>query len=346
MDNSDAAIDRLHQLKALGVRLAIDDFGTGYSSLNYLRALPVDIVKIDKVFIDGVASDKEARGLIKAILSMADTLDLQTVAEGVESRDQASRLEQLGSALVQGFYYARPLTPEAAEALMTTGATGVDVPSPSRAAVSPEPLSPNRRLTYAATRADAAPCCFGGLNVRGELDERADAEAGAAADRCSRRRSPARAGPAMSRCAQGTSPLNSWRNKPAVERAAAAGAGDVLDVGDLGVDHLAVLLRQRQGPHRLARAVGGRAHLLDPRVVCPSGPATFSPSATTHAPVSVARSTIASGFSSLARLSASARIRRPSASVLSTSTVLPLRIVNTSPGRIASPLGMFSTSGT
>jgi diguanylate cyclase (GGDEF)-like protein/PAS domain S-box-containing protein len=129
MDNSDAAIDRLHQLKALGVRLAIDDFGTGYSSLNYLRALPVDIVKIDKVFIDGVAFDKEARGLIKAILSMADTLDLQTVAEGVESRAQASRLEQLGSALVQGFYYARPLTVEAAEALMTTGATGVDVPS-------------------------------------------------------------------------------------------------------------------------------------------------------------------------------------------------------------------------
>ena len=132
MDNSDAAIDRLHQLKALGIRLAIDDFGTGYSSLNYLRALPVDIVKIDKVFIDGVASDKEARGLIKAILSMADTLDLQTVAEGVESRDQANRLEQLGSALVQGFYYARPLTPEAAEALMTTGTSGSDDTTPRR----------------------------------------------------------------------------------------------------------------------------------------------------------------------------------------------------------------------
>jgi EAL domain-containing protein (putative c-di-GMP-specific phosphodiesterase class I) len=120
----------LHQLKALGIRLAIDDFGTGYSSLNYLRALPVDIVKIDKVFIDGVASDKEARGLIKAILSMADTLDLQTVAEGVESHDQVARLRQMGSALVQGFYYARPLTPEAAEALMTTGTSGTDDVTP------------------------------------------------------------------------------------------------------------------------------------------------------------------------------------------------------------------------
>ena len=139
MDNSDAAIDRLHQLKALGVRLAIDDFGTGYSSLNYLRALPVDIVKIDKVFIDGVASDKEARGLIKAILSMADTLDLQTIAEGVESRDQANRLEQLGAALVQGFYYAQPLTPEAAEALMTTDATGLQTSSaPRDPAISPQ----------------------------------------------------------------------------------------------------------------------------------------------------------------------------------------------------------------
>jgi diguanylate cyclase (GGDEF)-like protein/PAS domain S-box-containing protein len=132
MENTDAAIDGLHQLKALGIRLAIDDFGTGYSSLNYLRALPVDIVKIDKVFIDGVASDKEARGLIKAILSMADTLDLQTVAEGVESRDQVTRLAQLGSALVQGFYYARPLTPEAAEALMLTGTSGADDTTPRR----------------------------------------------------------------------------------------------------------------------------------------------------------------------------------------------------------------------
>ncbi len=122
MDNSDAAIARLHELKALGIRLAIDDFGTGYSSLNYLRALPVDIVKIDKVFIDGVASDTEARGLIRAILSMAETLDLQAVAEGVESLDQALRLEQLGSSLVQGYYYAQPLSVPAADAVLATGA--------------------------------------------------------------------------------------------------------------------------------------------------------------------------------------------------------------------------------
>jgi diguanylate cyclase (GGDEF)-like protein/PAS domain S-box-containing protein len=133
MDNSDAAIARLHELKELGIRLAIDDFGTGYSSLNYLRALPVDIVKIDKVFIDGVASDREARGLIKAILSMADTLDLQTVAEGVESLDQARRLEQLGAPLVQGFYYAQPLSVAAVEALMSTGAAAEAAATPTSA---------------------------------------------------------------------------------------------------------------------------------------------------------------------------------------------------------------------
>jgi EAL domain-containing protein (putative c-di-GMP-specific phosphodiesterase class I) len=135
MDNSEAAIDRLHELKGLGVRLAIDDFGTGYSSLNYLRALPVDIVKIDKVFIDGVTSDKEARGLIEAILSMAATLDLQAVAEGVESLEQALRLQALGSPLVQGYYYAQPLSADAADALMSTGivinAERVDPVTPS-----------------------------------------------------------------------------------------------------------------------------------------------------------------------------------------------------------------------
>jgi len=141
MDNSDAAIGRLHELKALGVRLAIDDFGTGYSSLNYLRALPVDIVKIDKVFIDGVESDREARGLIEAILSMAATLDLQAVAEGVESLDQAIRLEQLGSPLVQGFYYAQPLSADAAESLMSAGGAlgGERVKPTSRRASTPLP---------------------------------------------------------------------------------------------------------------------------------------------------------------------------------------------------------------
>jgi diguanylate cyclase (GGDEF)-like protein/PAS domain S-box-containing protein len=108
-DDRDAAVECLQRLKTLGVRVALDDFGTGYSSLGRLRELPIDILKIDKAFIDGVASDSESSGLVEAILRMAETLSLDTIAEGVEYGDQADRLAQLGSQLVQGFLYSRPL---------------------------------------------------------------------------------------------------------------------------------------------------------------------------------------------------------------------------------------------
>jgi diguanylate cyclase (GGDEF)-like protein/PAS domain S-box-containing protein len=117
--DDDAAVDRLEELKALGVRLAIDDFGTGYSSLNYLRRLPIDIVKIDKVFVDGVATDRESVGLVRAILGMARALNLETVAEGVETGDQALRLKELGAALVQGFFFAKPMPADATELFIT-----------------------------------------------------------------------------------------------------------------------------------------------------------------------------------------------------------------------------------
>jgi diguanylate cyclase (GGDEF)-like protein/PAS domain S-box-containing protein len=104
-----AAIARLRQLKATGVQLAIDDFGTGYSSLSSLRTLPVDSLKIDKAFIDGVTTGTEAEGLVQAILRLAGTFHLVTTAEGVEHRDQLERLEQLGCQQIQGFYYSRPI---------------------------------------------------------------------------------------------------------------------------------------------------------------------------------------------------------------------------------------------
>ncbi len=113
--DDDAAVDRLEELKALGLRLAIDDFGTGYSSLNYLRRLPIDIVKIDKLFVDEVATDRESVGLVSAILGMARALNLETVAEGVENAGQAERLKELGAALVQGFYFAKPMPAGATE---------------------------------------------------------------------------------------------------------------------------------------------------------------------------------------------------------------------------------------
>ena len=91
------------------MRVALDDFGTGYSSLGRLRELPIDVLKIDKAFIDGVATDTESSGLVEAILRMAETLALDTIAEGVERADQADQLARLGSQLVQGYLYSRPL---------------------------------------------------------------------------------------------------------------------------------------------------------------------------------------------------------------------------------------------
>ncbi len=113
MRNSDAAIQCLQRLRRLGLKLAIDDFGTGYSSLSHLRTLPVDAVKIDKSFIDGIDRDRHSYGVVEAIIGLARTLDLETVAEGVERREQAAALHTLGCRLAQGFHYATAMPPEA-----------------------------------------------------------------------------------------------------------------------------------------------------------------------------------------------------------------------------------------
>jgi diguanylate cyclase (GGDEF)-like protein len=109
IDDPEIAFARLTVLKALGVRLAVDDFGTGYSSLSSLRNLPVDTLKIDKTFIDGVTSGAEAAGVVHAIIALAETLHLGTVAEGVEHRDQVRRLGELGCQQLQGYCFSKPL---------------------------------------------------------------------------------------------------------------------------------------------------------------------------------------------------------------------------------------------
>lgn len=114
MEDTESAIGVLHRLKDLGVQLAIDDFGTGYSSLSYLKRLPIDILKIDKSFVDGVAQEAEDAAIIKAVLTLAQTMGLRVVAEGVESADQLKRLRQLGCEMAQGYHFARPLPGESA----------------------------------------------------------------------------------------------------------------------------------------------------------------------------------------------------------------------------------------
>ena len=106
-------IVRLHELKALGLSLAIDDFGTGYSSLSQLRRLPVDVLKIDKSFVDGVATEPEAWALTNAIIQLAASLHKMTVAEGIETGGQLAHLRSLNVELGQGYLFAPPLAPEA-----------------------------------------------------------------------------------------------------------------------------------------------------------------------------------------------------------------------------------------
>ena len=109
MADMDLSIARLTELKQLGVLIAIDDFGTGYSSLNYVRRFPVDILKVDKSFIDGVSEDGESSALTAAVIELAGILNLKPVAEGIERVDQLERLLELHCALGQGFYFAKPL---------------------------------------------------------------------------------------------------------------------------------------------------------------------------------------------------------------------------------------------
>jgi len=100
-------LGRLRRLKALGPRIAIDDFGTGYSSFAYLQRLTVDVLKIDKSFIDGLGHDRGA-AIVRSILDLANRLGVQAVAEGVEAPSQVVRLQELGGSLAQGYLFARP----------------------------------------------------------------------------------------------------------------------------------------------------------------------------------------------------------------------------------------------
>jgi diguanylate cyclase (GGDEF)-like protein/PAS domain S-box-containing protein len=103
----------LAALRALGVNVALDDFGTGYSSLGYLRRMPVDIVKIDGSFIEGLGRDRESTAIVAAVVALADALSLTTVAEGIESAEQLEQVAALGVDWVQGHYYSAPIASSA-----------------------------------------------------------------------------------------------------------------------------------------------------------------------------------------------------------------------------------------
>ena len=116
--DSQRALLVLNDLKNLGVMLALDDFGTGYSSLSYLNRFPVDIVKIDQGFIANLGQDKSSHAIVSAVVSLAHDLSLTVGAEGVETVRQHDDVAALGCDACQGYYFARPMSAEAFDALM------------------------------------------------------------------------------------------------------------------------------------------------------------------------------------------------------------------------------------
>src|SRR6266545_2816148 len=109
MHNADEVIVTLSALKSLGVRISIDDFGTGYSSLSYLKRFPVDALKLDRSFVDGLPDDPNDAAVSQAVIAMAHSLGLKVIAEGVETKAQRTFLARHGCDELQGFYFARPL---------------------------------------------------------------------------------------------------------------------------------------------------------------------------------------------------------------------------------------------
>jgi predicted signal transduction protein with EAL and GGDEF domain len=109
IENPDEVIEKLGEIRALGVTIAMDDFGTGYSSLSYLLKFPFDKIKIDRSFVEASTSDPIARDILRAIASMAKTLKLRITAEGVETAEQVEFLSEIACHQLQGYYFARPL---------------------------------------------------------------------------------------------------------------------------------------------------------------------------------------------------------------------------------------------
>jgi EAL domain-containing protein (putative c-di-GMP-specific phosphodiesterase class I) len=108
LDETEATMAALHELRRLGVRIAIDDFGTGYSSLSYLRSFPFDRIKLDRSFVRDLASRRDAMTIVQSIASLGAGLGMATVAEGIETKEQLLQVQTAGFTEAQGYYFGRP----------------------------------------------------------------------------------------------------------------------------------------------------------------------------------------------------------------------------------------------
>ena len=121
LPRDERVVSDLVELKAIGVRLAIDDFGTGYSSLSYLRDLPIDVLKMDRSFVEGIAVSEQRLALAEGIVQIARTLRLEVIAEGIESQVQRGLLTSMGCQFGQGYLLGMPMPAHQAEALARIG---------------------------------------------------------------------------------------------------------------------------------------------------------------------------------------------------------------------------------
>ena len=127
MEQPEKVLGILNKLRQLGVQLSIDDFGTGYSSLSYLKKYPIQVLKIDKSFVDDIGVNLEGEAVCKAIISLAKAIGYQTVAEGVETEQQAKFIADQGCDLIQGYYYSKPLTEEELVNLLIRNNEGIAI---------------------------------------------------------------------------------------------------------------------------------------------------------------------------------------------------------------------------
>ena len=145
MKDPEVAIEKLHELKLMGIRVAVDDFGTGYSSLNYLKRFPIDTLKIDRSFVSDVCKDPHDTAIVRAIINLGHALDLTVIAEGVETKEQLQYLTALECDVVQGFLFSKALSVTAFEELLVEQArVTAGGPSPT------VPLAPNDSLVPAS----------------------------------------------------------------------------------------------------------------------------------------------------------------------------------------------------
>jgi diguanylate cyclase len=141
MHQTEAAVQRLQALRALGIRIGIDDFGTGYSMFSRLRDLPIDRLKIDRSFVRDLARDDDATAIVRSTVAMGHALGLTLVAEGVESEEVMLRLAEMGCDSAQGFYVCLPLPAEELRAWLAAYAAGEPGCSPTSSTSTVWPVS-------------------------------------------------------------------------------------------------------------------------------------------------------------------------------------------------------------